>query len=221
MQVISEYANIVMGREITMNYPEPARGVCNYLAVFSLQLLNFLPPECARTGSTFYHRLVISTLLPLVAPPFIWAYFACVKRDADANVKALGLSLAFFELVLSSVSTMTFRAFSCAEFDDGDGNVSYYLNEQLYLPCDDSPERRAWVLYSGIMVVIFPIGVPLLIFTVLFHIRREIAVAMTEVEVRSRTNSAAVKVTELLGEKSFLLHATAHLYEKFEHDAWW
>ena len=53
LQVIYQYSTVVTGNNISIEYPEPARATQNFLAVFSLQPLNFVPPgeQQQRAGS--------------------------------------------------------------------------------------------------------------------------------------------------------------------------
>ena len=46
--MIYQYASIVAGNAITLEYPEPAKTMKGYLAVFSLQLIQFAPPKCTQ-----------------------------------------------------------------------------------------------------------------------------------------------------------------------------
>ena len=129
-QVIYMFAVIVTGKDL-LHYPEPAATFNNWLALVSLRVFSFAPPECTghilkiRTQGGFYARLVVSTLAPLFSVPLIFAYFwlfasprkddsgrKVTKRSRHAFVKTIANSLAFFELVLSSVSTTVLQTVS-------------------------------------------------------------------------------------------------------------
>ena len=69
-QTIFLYASIVT----EIQYPEPAKTLNDMLAIFSLQLFNVVPPECADPDATFYTKLVIMTSVPLIVPLLIWLY---------------------------------------------------------------------------------------------------------------------------------------------------
>ena len=56
LQVIYQYASIVTG--VNVHYPEPAKTIIRVVSVFSLQVLNYAPPECVNEGASFYDRLL-------------------------------------------------------------------------------------------------------------------------------------------------------------------
>ena len=64
-------------------------------------------------GATFYDKLLVKTIGPFLVPPLIYAY---VRNDPDAREKTLVMSIQFFELVLSSVTTTILKTFDCTRF---------------------------------------------------------------------------------------------------------
>ena len=42
------------------------------------------------------------------------------------------------------------------------------------LPCDGQGRRRLWLLFSGVFIAVYPIGVPALLFGLMYRQRREI-----------------------------------------------
>ena len=67
LQVIYQYASIVTG--VNVHYPEPARTIIRVVSVFSLQFLNYAPPECVNEGASFYDRLLIMTIFQILVAP--------------------------------------------------------------------------------------------------------------------------------------------------------
>ena len=127
-QTIFLYASIVT----EIQYPEPAKTLNDMLSIFTLQVFNMIPPECADPDATFYTKLVIMTSVPLIVPLLIWLYMTFIRRDPDANPKAFVTSIQFLELILGAVTLVSFQTFACEEFDDG----HRYLVAQLNLRCD-------------------------------------------------------------------------------------
>ena len=168
-QVIYQYANIVTGYEFDFDYPEPAKSVVEYLSAFGLNILSLSPPECVNPESNFYTRVLIASLSPLgvifVGLTLVSAYNRCRGHWPRAEWHhALAYVLAFLEFVLSGVATVVCKTFVCEEID-GEGKV---LVDQPTLLCEDldgnaSPTRRWFEIYSGLMIVLYPVGVPLLI----------------------------------------------------------
>jgi hypothetical protein len=140
----------------------------------SIPMTNLLPPIGIHKDSNFYTRLVITTLTPFAFPPLIWIYLACVERAQNANIKALAWSIEFFLLILSMVSTVIFSTFGCTEFDDNGDGSSWFLTVQLSLPCDESQTRNQYTIFASLMVMVYPCGIPLLMYTTLFYLRDEI-----------------------------------------------
>ena len=127
------------------------------LAFFSLEFLNFAPPECVDPDAGFYHKLCIMTSCPFLVPPLIYAYLRVINDDPDAGYKTLSISLQFFELILNSVAAVILKAFDCKRYGG-----EHHLKEQLTIQCDFSTNsvRRLWVVYASIMTFVYPLGVP-------------------------------------------------------------
>lgn len=128
-QVTYQYAKIVTGYEFEFHYPQPARSAVNYLSVFGLEVLNISPPECVNPDSSFYTRLTLATLGPMVAVLIAVAAFhgyqryqlyrrrgAAARQAGDGNGSKKfewAYVLLFLEFVLSGVSTVVYTAFVC------------------------------------------------------------------------------------------------------------
>jgi hypothetical protein len=178
-QVIYQYSSIVTGYEFDFAYPEPAATATEYLAVFGLELLNFSPPECINPDSNFYTRLCLATLGPEVICVLICvvvraknAYFF---RDdpallAEKNLQMWAYSLVFLEFVLNTVTTVIFKTFNCDQVVGG----NRYLVEQPVVSCESSPIRQWWLAFATVNILIYPVGIPLLIFSLLFVRRNKI-----------------------------------------------
>lgn len=70
-------------------------------------------------------------------------------------------------LVYSSVSASVFKMFACEYLDDG----KYYLRADYRIECD-SHKHRALQYYAGLMVLVYPVGIPLFYSVLLFRHRR-------------------------------------------------
>ena len=179
-QVIYQYANIVTGYEFNLDYPEPAKSVVEYLSMFGLSILSISPPECVFPDSNFYTRVLFASQGPLclilVGFMLVLVYNRCRGNRAQVEWHhAFAYVLAFLEFVLSGVATAVCKTFVCEEIE-GVGKV---LVEQPTLLCEDldgeaSSTRRAFEIYSGLMIILYPVGVPLLMFVSLWLQQREI-----------------------------------------------
>ena len=184
------------------------------LQIFGLEFFNYAPPECLNKKATFYTRLWLQTVCPVGLLPLIWAAAFKMRdkknKSKDWRATAIHFSLLFIELILTSVSKTIFQTFGCTSFDHGD-----YLDEQLTLPCDDSSERQWWVSYAGFCVLIYPIGVPALMMTVLVYNRAQIKTVMLRVQAQSLRAGAPCELKEVLRDDERNLRSIARLFEKF------
>ena len=85
------------------------------------------------------------------------------------------LSLLFLYIIFPSVSAVIFSMFSCKDCDpdDVDHDSQLYLHSDYSISCSSSRYKAARV-YSMFMVVLYPIGIPFLFFSVLYYFRNEI-----------------------------------------------
>ena len=70
-------------------------------------------------------------------------------------------------LVYSSVSSVVFQMFACDKLDTGKS----YLRADYTIECD-SDKHRALQIYAGLMVILYPVGIPALYAGLLFSNRR-------------------------------------------------
>ena len=119
-----------------------------------------VPMRCVLPESTFYTKLLIQTIGPLVPITLLWGRHVAHKlggtkqKQKESSHFAAKYSLLWLELVLTSVSTTIVSTFSCSQFDRG----ALFLSEQLSLPCNNSRRRTAWVLYAWLAVLAYPLG---------------------------------------------------------------
>ena len=181
-QVLYEFSGAT---GMSSSYPYPASGFVNSLSVFGLELLSLVPPECIQSDWTFYDKLLFKTLSPFAVVFAFACFHAYVQPTRDiAVVKAIGWSTMFLELVLPTIASTISETFVCEKFDAPDGAR---LRVQLTLACDatdlsatddDLAMRASMKIYAGLMMAIYPFGVPLLLLAVLFYHRGDITRTM-------------------------------------------
>ena len=159
------------------------------ISVFSMQFLNYAPPECVNEGATFYDKLLIMTIFQILVPPVIAAYFGRIKQDASWKQKTLVTTLLLFEFFLSATTTVIFKSLDCITYAGEE-----FLKVELTIACDSgsNPARMAWVVYAWIMVVVWVFGLPLALFALLWSHRRAIE------SRRSRRGGADLKTLSFL-----------------------
>lgn len=142
-----------------------------------VDILNFDFSWIVTTGCffdvDFHDRLLLTTMAPLVALILLGVtYFIAVRRnrefseDAVQNVRHKHVSMALLVtfLVYSSVSSVVFQMFACDDLDDGKN----YLRADYTIDCD-STKHRVLQIYAGLMIMLYPVGIPALYACILFR----------------------------------------------------
>ena len=171
--VLSLSPQVVGSMDIIFSVPYPMfyRRMLGWISLIELNLIAFMPVDCA-VNITFHHKLVLQTALPIVVIGCLLAVARYLKlraarvRDAAAvdMLGELGVgsslnSLCFFLVFLlyPSCAATTFGTFICTTLDDD----SRYLRLDPSIDCND-PTHKLMQVYAGIMIAIWPLGVPML-----------------------------------------------------------
>ncbi|CAN0225585.1 unnamed protein product, partial [Scytosiphon promiscuus] len=112
----------------------------------------------------FHGRLLMSTIGPLVALTLLAITYAVAKRRSSRSEAALqkirhkhmSMVLLISFLVYSSVSAIVFQTFACEDLDDRKS----YLRADYRVECDSS-RHQAFQVFAGIMILVYPVGIPL------------------------------------------------------------
>mmetsp|Transcript_13978 Transcript_13978/g.28571 ORF Transcript_13978/g.28571 Transcript_13978/m.28571 type:complete len:592 (-) Transcript_13978:33-1808(-) len=137
-------------------------------AVYASQVLNLNPFQglnalCLSNGINYYHQLVGLTF-PIIVICLILFVLGHVRKERGSSF--FNAAIAILYLTLPTVSTTIFRTFPCEDFDD----ETYMLRADYSISCLDN-NRPLWVLYGWFMVLVFPVGVPLLFLSLLSNKR--------------------------------------------------
>eukprot|EP00904_Undaria_pinnatifida_P008213 jgi/Undpi1/4521/HiC_scaffold_18.g07875.m1 len=142
-------------------------------SLVSLDLGLVLSAGCmAKTD--FHDRLLFFTLGPLIALGVLGVSFRVVARRSRgsqdelqaARQKHFSMVLLMTFLIYSSVSSTVFRVFDCEALDDG----KEYLRADYSIECSTA-KHKALKVYAGLMILIYPIGIPVFYGTILFNNR--------------------------------------------------
>ncbi|CAN0186921.1 unnamed protein product, partial [Scytosiphon promiscuus] len=172
-QILTQFADAA-----NVTYPGVYQAFLGAIDVINFDLGSVLAAGCLWSGIDFHGRLLVSTIGPLVVVGFLaTTYLIAVGRNGasgDATVaekirhkhqKAL---LLFTFLVYSSVSSIVFQTFACETLDDD----IEYLRADYRIHCTD-PKHKAFEVYAGFMLFVYPVGIPLLYAALLFQ-RRDV-----------------------------------------------
>ena len=157
---------------------------------------------CVWPGLDFHDRLLFTTLGPFVALTYLGTTYTLAlfktrqqpmqasptqmsRADARERVEREHLSslLLLTFLVYSPSSSNVFRMFACERLDD----YEVYLRADYRILCSDN-KHRALQLYAGIMVLVYPVGIPLMY---AIRLRRVRGVLRTDGPARSNSPSAS------------------------------
>ena len=142
----------------------------------------------------FHDKLLIVTLGPIVLLALLGISYAttavsrpCCSENALKNIrdKHVSMVLLITFLVYSSVSSIVFQMFACEVLDD-DKN---YLRADYRIECD-SFKHNTLQIYAGFMVLLYPMGIPLLYAGLLYRDRNVLGkAAIREVSTRVKSTS--------------------------------
>ena len=170
-----------------VEWPQPFRTLARWFAVTRLTIADVLPTSCAVHEYDYYDHVLVSTLVPLALCFLAWSrkWVAAVARARCRCSSLSGSSLLAFDaaamdatrftlvlayLVLPTTSMTLFRVFLCTEFADG----TAWLDADYSLRCD-SREHESMKVFCGIMIAVFPVGIPALFAVLLFREREAIS----------------------------------------------
>lgn len=147
---------------VDVEYPDIYERFLSTLNLVNFNLGFFFSFLCV-LETNFYGRLLFSTLVPLAVLGGLAATY-CVSRRNNrhshaglqaATHKHLSIALFIMFAVYSSVSFTVFQTFVCETLDDG----VEYLRADYSLTCTTSA-HTAMEVYAGLMVVVYPLGIP-------------------------------------------------------------
>ncbi|KAG5178591.1 hypothetical protein JKP88DRAFT_154875, partial [Tribonema minus] len=175
LQVLTQYISIT-GIALPLQYLNFLRAV----DFMSLDMRWLTSPGCA-ADIDFYGRLLIATLAPLVITALIFSprlYLCFISRRRPAVAPKLrqivtrdvNAFLVFTFLIFSGVSLTVFETFACdKELKEFTGNI--YLHADYSLQCsDDEGLHKKYSIYAGFMVVVYPVGIPLMYAAILWRV---------------------------------------------------
>ncbi|CAN0295739.1 unnamed protein product [Scytosiphon promiscuus] len=147
------------------HYPDTYEVFVERLNVINFDIGDMLSFSCV-LKMDFFDRLLWKTLAPLAVLCLLRITYAIARRrhrHAPSAVtltfrrKHLSLAIFIMFLVYSSISRDIFLVFSCEKLDNG---VSY-LRADYGLECY-SGRHAAFRVYAGVMVLVYPLGIPAL-----------------------------------------------------------
>ena len=181
---------------VNVQYPPAYEKFLAALSVVKLNLGFILSLSCV-VETNFYARLILATIVPMaVLGALAITYRVAMVRNGHsihamrvARNKHLSVGLFLLFVVYSSVSYTIFQTFVCDPLDSG----ITYLRADYDLVCWTTT-HVAYMTYAGIMVLVYPVGIPAVFAWMLFIYRDVIKIiAETSNESREQPESEAIK----------------------------
>ena len=156
-QILTQFTSIA-----NVTYPDVYQKFLDSVNVLNFDAL-WIPSVGCIIDVDFHDRLLVATILPLAVLLLLLATFTIAKRMNKGSGESLekvrerhmSVILLVSFLVYSSVSSTIFQAFACEELDDGKD----YLRVDYRIECDSS-KHEAFQIFAGIMIFVYPIGIP-------------------------------------------------------------
>lgn len=157
-------------------YPEVWEKFLSMLNLVNFEL-GLIPSISCAMNVNFYGRLLFATIAPVAMLGALALTYTVAKsrnkhsREGLKAVRGKHLSVALFVLffVYSSASFTVFQTFMCEELDDG----VRYLRADYSLTCSTNA-HKAWEAYAGVMIFVYPVGIPALFSWWLVSNRRDL-----------------------------------------------
>ncbi|CAN0122023.1 unnamed protein product [Ectocarpus sp. 6 AP-2014] len=189
-QILTQFASAA-----NVVYPGVYQQFLDGLKVFGFDLGWLLSAGCV-LDIDFHGRLLAATIGPIFAVLLLAGTYAAatrINREADEKLqiiwdKHVFVFLLLTFLVYSSVSSTVFKTFACDELEDGKN----YLRTDYRIECDSS-KHKVFQVYAGFMILLYPLGIPMLYSIMLFRDRE-----VLKKDKADRDDSARVKSTSEL-----------------------
>ena len=181
---------------VNVEYPPIYEKLLAALSVVNLDLGFILSLSCV-VETSFYARLLLASIAPLVVlGALVMTYQLAIFRNSHsihakriARNKHLAVGLFLLFMVYSSVSYTIFQTFVCDSLDSG----ITYLRADYEIVCW-TRTHVAYMAYAGLMILVYPVGIPAMFALALF-INRDGIKSVAESTNKSRVplESEAIK----------------------------
>jgi hypothetical protein len=178
-------------------YPEAYLHILRLISAIELNLPASLPLGCVFEVQ-YYHKLVIMTAVPLAVLLVLailirifdhggWTADGAPKsRFAWVGAASNTVLAALLFLLYPSISTSLFSYFICDTLD-GEGEDGTRLLRVDYSIMCGSPEYNAFMPYTLLMILVFPIGTPLLYYSFMLQQRGRLSrIARSETRAHAK-----------------------------------
>ena len=149
-QIMVVLPNISPEMDLPENFTKSIEAM-NFLKFDVFKMISF---GCMTSGFDYHRRLLATTLLPLGVCGLLLVLGILAKKKKNTFFTIM---LVLTYTVLPSASTMVFGAFPCDTLDTSKS----YLIADYGIDCDVAA-YKSYAVFSGLMVLVYPFGIPLL-----------------------------------------------------------
>ncbi|GMI20483.1 hypothetical protein TeGR_g13545, partial [Tetraparma gracilis] len=196
------YAQITGGFAFNFNirFPTMFTAITKVFSLASLDFVSVVPIGCI-LPSNYHNRLLFFTVGPILVffgllIPFTLMMIGGEKMREKRN-RIFNVFLIITFIILPSTSTKILNTFYCDEMDDVEGvpgDGGWYLKADLSIDCN-SDGHKFYTRVALVMILVFPIGTPLMYFYQLYTNRHLIDCGQDKL-----VNTAMIKLVSNQGE---------------------
>lgn len=158
-----------------LDFPASYTAMLRIASLSNFSFLDIIPTRCLTgvSSSTMYvNGLIVMTSAPILFSGILYCvYVGKVFLHGPMTKRKQLFYTEFFllmtHLVLSVTSAATFQVFVCDDFDAGDKGEISVLRVERTVRCDSLLWKRLSV-YAAFMILVYPVGIPLLYALLLF-----------------------------------------------------
>lgn len=158
-----------------LDFPASYTAMLRIASLSNFSFLDIVPTRCMWRSSSsimYVNGLIVMTSAPILFSAILYSVYKLKVFLHGPMTKRKQLFYTEFfllvtHLVLSITSVATFQVFVCDDFDAGDNGKISVLRVERTVRCDSLLWKRLSV-YASFMILIYPVGIPLLYAVLLF-----------------------------------------------------
>ena len=200
-----------------MSFPPFFTNITSIFGLLNLDIVANLGLSCRFKNIDYVDYLILTCLGPMICSLSLAVMYSChrfmlmsrrvhYEEVAKVYAKYLLVFLMGTYLALPSISVYIFQMFSCQDIDPDDAlaGEDLYLRADLSIKCG-SPRHIHGITFATLMIIVYPIGVPLMYWWLLHHVKEG---------VMNRTENISPKLRLAIMPTSFL-------YSSYEPQFWY
>ena len=177
-------------------YPRLYQRLLDVIALANFDF-GWIPSAGCIMDVDFHVELIAATGGPLILVALLGLTYTIALHRNRGSERALGAvrqkhanaTIVIALMLYSMASSAVFRAFACDPLDDG----KVYLRSDYRIECN-SPKHKAFQIYAAFMLVVYPLGIPIMFALLLFRNRK----ALVDTSLRNDTRDLLQQSTSNL-----------------------